>query len=231
MTTCLVPLLEQGGGCAFSSDLAWALCKDVFLAKESSGGSFSPSPAGGSGQSHSQSGPTPSSAEATAALRASWQRCWDLLLRLGWICSTHISTTNNTNIPLGGPTTTDSSSGAPASSFSSLLALSSKMANANSPIPPYSSSSALSSHGTTPTSTSTTMTVTIASLAAITSHPMSVEDGCPVAVDRVRQYETYFLYMADQAAKLNNRSVNQSDDFSVSQSNDDDSADSPLMSC
>ena len=60
---------------------------------------------------------------------------------------------------------------------------------------------------------------------------MSVEDGCPVAVDRVRQYETYFLYMADQAAKLNNRSVNQSDDFSVSQSNDDDSADSPLMSC
>ena len=167
VTTCLVPLLEQGGGCAFSADLAWVLCKDVFLAKE-----------GGSGSGHPSQSPS-SSTDATAALKASWQRCWDVLLRLGWLCNTNNSIANLTT---GGSLITEA--GAPASS--SLLSLSGKLVHTNTPPPPPSSLLSLSRPGVI----TTTVTLTIASLAAITSHPMSVEDGCPVAVDRVRQVRT-----------------------------------------
>jgi len=168
VTTCLVPLLEQGGGCAFSADLAWSLCKDAFLAKE-----------GGSGSGHHSQSPK-SSTDATAALKASWQRCWDVLLRLGWLCNANNSTVNVTTT--GGSLIAEA--GAPASS-SSLLTLSGKLIQPNSPPPPPSSLLSMTRPGVI--TTSNVSSLTIARLAAITSHPMSVEDGCPVAVDRVRQ--------------------------------------------
>ena len=123
VSTCLSPLLEMGGGCAFDEELGWALCKDVFLKRE---------------------GLTPSQAQAQAPrteadLRAAWRGCWGVLLRLGWLCE--------------GPSST------------------------------YS----------------------IPSLAALTAHPMSVEDGCPVAVDRLYQYELYFTHVAVLAADANDR--------------------------